>query len=97
MQWSEYIKIIIDSYDHDSKKEVQDTINKYIQGHFKKSKMKVDEETPNPISGISWKWLCTIAIRGDFKGRQGGMMNTQAAKERERLGITLEEAIKLYK
>lgn len=97
MNWSDYIKIIVDSYDHDSKKDVQDTINKYIQGHFKKSKLKIDEETPNPISGISWKWLCTIAIRGDFKGRQGGMMNTQAAKEREKLGITLEEAIKLYK
>ena len=97
MQWSEYIKIIVDSYDHDSKLEVKATINKYIQSHFKKSKMKIDEETPNPISGISWKWLCTIAIRGDFKGRQGGMMNTQAAKERDKLGITLEDAIKLYK
>jgi predicted phosphoadenosine phosphosulfate sulfurtransferase len=96
MKWSEYIKIIVDSYDHDSKLEVQTNINGYIKLHFRKSKQKIEEETPNPITGISWKWLCTIAIRGDFKGRQGNVMNTNAAKERERLNISLEDAIKLY-
>lgn len=96
MKWQEYIKIILDTYDHDSKEDVKKTINGYIKNHQSKSKQKIDEETPHPISGVSWKWLCTVAIRGDFKNRQSNVLTTNAATQREKMGISLPEAIKLY-
>ena len=40
--------------------------------------------------------LCTVAIRGDFKGRMSNVLTTEATKAREKLGITLDEAIKIY-
>lgn len=96
VSWKEYLNIIIDSYDHDSKNDVKETINGYIRGHFKKTKQNINQEEPHPISGVSWKWLCTVAVRGDFKGRTALQRNTNATKVREKLGITLEDAIKIY-
>lgn len=96
MKWSEYLNVVIDSYDHDSKNEVKKNINKYINQHRNKTSQPINEEESHPISGLSWKFLCTIAIRGDFKGRQGNILNNHATKQREKLGISLEEAIKLY-
>lgn len=96
MLWQEYLKVIIDSYEHDSKNDVKKTVNSYIKLHQSKTKHLINEEEPHPITGVSWKWLCTVVIRGDFKGRQGNVLNTQATKSREKLGITLQEAIKLY-
>ena len=96
LTWKEYLNVILDSYEHDAKSEVQKTINKYINSHNKKSKNLIDEIEPHPISGISWQWLCRVAIRGDFKGRQSVATNLNASKKREQLGITLQEAIKIY-
>lgn len=94
--WQDYLNVIIDSYDHDSKNDIKLNINHYIKNHYKKTKIKIEDENPHPISGISWKWLCTVAIRGDFKGRMSNVLTTDAIKAREKLGITLEEAIKIY-
>jgi hypothetical protein len=57
----------------------------------------IPEDEPHPITGISWKWLCRVVIRGDFKGRQSNTLNNESVKARKRLGITLEEAQKIYK
>jgi predicted phosphoadenosine phosphosulfate sulfurtransferase len=96
LTWQDYLNVIIDSYDYDSQNEVKSTVNSYINSHFKKTKQKIQQEEPHPISGVSWQWLCRVAIRGDFKGRQGNVLNSNAVKVREKLGITLEEAIKIY-
>jgi len=96
MKWSEYINVVIDSYEHDAKNDVKKTLNSYINAHRKKTKQPILEEEPHCISGVSWKWLCTVAVRGDFKGRASGTMNANAIKQREKLGITLEDAIKIY-
>lgn len=96
LTWKEYLNVVVDSYDHDSKNEVKKTINGYIKGHFKKTKQQISDAEPHPITGVSWQWLCTVATRGDFKGRQSNNLNSYATKQREKLGISLEEAITLY-
>jgi len=96
LSWQEYLNVIIESYDYDSKNDVKKTINTIIKNHKIKSKQKINDEIPDPLSGCSWKFLCTIAIRGDFKGRTAGKMTIEATNIRKKLGITLNEAIKLY-
>jgi predicted phosphoadenosine phosphosulfate sulfurtransferase len=97
LSWENYLSIILDSYDHDSKQEVSNSITGYINAHKNKTSQRIEDEEPHPISGVSWQFLCTIAIRGDFKGRQSSNLNTNATKKREQLGITLEEAKRIYK
>ena len=96
LNWKEYLYVIIDSYDHDSKNDVKKAVNSYIQLHKNRTTQDIMQEDPHPITGVSWKWLCSVCIRGDFKGRLGNTLNTQAVKAREKLGITLEEAKKIY-
>lgn len=96
LSWREYLDVILDSYEIDSKKEVISTIKSYIKMHQGKTSQKIPEDTAHPLSGASWKTLCRIAIRGDFKGRQQTIFTSDAVKMRDKLGITLEEATKIY-
>lgn len=96
LKWSEYLNIILDSYDHDYKVQVQSTIDSYIGMHKNKTKAKIEEEDAHPLSGVCYRILCKVAIRGDFKGRQQTSFKIEARKKREQLGITLEEAEKIY-
>ena len=97
MPYSEYIKVILDSYDHDSKDEVKRNIAGYIKMHKNKSISPIPEDEVHPVTGVSWRLLCRVAIRGDFKGRQSTVFDSEAKKVREKLGITLEEARRIYK
>lgn len=97
MTYKEYLTNIIETYDYDYQQMVKETINGYIKGHYNKTKNKIKDEEPHPITGVSYRFLCDIALRGDFKGRQKTKMNSQAIRQREKMGITLEEANKLYK
>lgn len=96
LTWREYLNVIINSYDHDSKNEVKKTINRYVKNHFKKTKQPIPELEAHPLSGTSWSWLCRVAVRGDFKNRQSNTLLPNAVKAREKLGISLEEALKIY-
>lgn len=97
LTYEEYTKVIIESYSGKYKNDVKKTLNGYIQHHYNKTNTKIEDEIPNPLSGLSWKFLCKCAIRGDFKGRQQSALVNDAIKRREQLGMTLEQAEKLYK
>ena len=96
MTYQEYLNVVIDSYDSVAQNDVKVAINKYIRSHYKQTDDTIQETQPHPISGTSWQWLTRVAIRGDFKGRQSNYLNTEATKAREKLGITLEQALKQY-
>lgn len=96
MTYQEYLNVVIDSYDSVAQNDVKAVINKYIRSHYKQTDDTIQETQPHPISGTSWQWLTRVAIRGDFKGRQSNYLNTEATKAREKLGITLEQALKQY-
>lgn len=96
ISYKEYLNVIIDSYDHDSKNTLKRNINQYINLHKKKTSQSIPAEDPHPLSGVSWKFLCRVAIRGDFKGRQSNNLTPLAVRRREQLGITEAEAIKVY-
>ena len=96
LSYKEYLNVIIDSYDHDAKNTLKKNINMYINLHRKKTSQSIPEEEAHPLSGVSWKFLCRVAIRGDFKGRQSNNLTPLAVKRREQLGITEKEAKRLY-
>jgi predicted phosphoadenosine phosphosulfate sulfurtransferase len=97
MTYEEYLPVILDSYDPEWKDLIIEQVDGYKSLHFKKTSNKIDDETPHPISGVSWKFLCNIAIRGDLKGRQGSKLNAASNAELNKLGITLEQAKKIYR
>lgn len=96
MSWQDYAKVITDSYSNVYKNKVRKTINDYMKLHKRRTNMAIPQEDPHPVTGLSWKWLCKVALRGDMKGRLGNQLNNEAVKKRDELGITLTEARKQY-
>lgn len=96
LTYKEYLKVILDSYDHDYQVMVKRTINTYIKKHKNLTKQNISDEEAHPVSGLSWRWLCKVAIRGDFKGRQSSDLDNEAIKAQDKLGITKEQAIKMF-
>ena len=95
--YKEYLDVILDSYDFDYRNMVKRTINNYIKFHKKLTKRQIEDSEANPASGLSWRWLCKIAVRGDFKGRQQADLSNEAIKAQKKLGITEAEAKMIYK
>lgn len=95
LTYKEYLKVIVDSFEGTWKNQVKKQINRYIKNHYKKSRLPIAEVQPDLISGVSYQFLCRVAIRGDFKGRQSNTLTTIGDKERKKKGITLKEAINI--
>lgn len=53
----------------------------------------IPDEVADELSGACWKFFCTIAMRGDLKGRRQGNMQVEGEKVRKRTGRTLEQAL----
>lgn len=97
LTWREYAKQVIETYTEPEYRDmIRENINGLVKLHYSKTDDVIHDSEAHPITGCSWKFLAKIAIKGDFKGRQSGSMTTEANRTLNRLGITLEEAIKRY-
>jgi len=96
MTYKEYCDVIIKSYSIKYQNSVKATINTYIKYHNRRTKQSIPDKDGHPLSGLSWKFLARIAIRGDFKGRQQTALDIERSKALKSLGITTKEAEKLY-
>lgn len=93
--YKEYLNVIIDSYSGRWKKKVKKGVNAYIKKHYRVTDHKLRDE-PHMLTGIGWRFLCRVAIRGDFKGRQLTHASSTSAALLKKAGLTMEEAKKLY-
>jgi predicted phosphoadenosine phosphosulfate sulfurtransferase len=94
--WKEYLQEVLKLYSVEDQVEITKAINSCIRLHNKKSKAEIPDSDPDLISGCSWKFLCKMALRGDFKGRVQQGMQMEGDKQRKRAGITWEEAVRRY-
>lgn len=96
MGWREYIDIVLGTYNTEDRLQIKKNINWCIKLHHSKSRLPIEEEVPDPISGCSWKFLCKVAIKGDMKMRTSQNMSLEATKYWESRGLNLQKATKLY-
>ncbi|WP_407545969.1 phosphoadenosine phosphosulfate reductase domain-containing protein [Vibrio parahaemolyticus] len=94
--YRQYIESILMTYSGDHRTFVTKNINAIMEQHGKKTPDPIPDERPHPLTGVSWAFLAKAATRGDFKGRVGQLSAMEAESECERLGITQEQAQKLY-
>lgn len=94
--WREYLEIIILLYNKADQPVIRKIVNSLTRRHYNKSKLRLTEEVPDPITGTCWRELCMIAIRGDLKDRRGSTIVIKSERTRKELGITYEEAIEKY-
>lgn len=72
--WHSYFNVIMSGYDDPYKSVVQKAVNDCVGIHYRDTNDEVPDDTPHPASGCSWKFLCDVAIRGDFKRRKSELM-----------------------
>ena len=94
LSWKEYLSYIVDTYSGKEKKFVVENINRYITLHKERAKDSIADIDANPLTGISYRWLCKIAHKGDFKGRQ--LPDNERAAAMKRLDINQDDAVTLY-
>lgn len=70
---------------------IASSLSSLIAQHKKKTNRPINEETPDIITGISWKFLAMIANRGDLKDRRAGGMTTAASTLRTKKGILMSD------
>jgi len=97
MTWREYLQVCLQSYNEPEKSTIQNSINLAIKQHYNKTNDKIEDEEPNVVSGCSWKFLCKIVIKGDFKGRTVQNMMNNSLSKNKKANITYEDIKKLKK
>lgn len=68
--WEEYLTHYIRKFDPTSQKIIAERIKLEIRNHYRQTKDPILEQAPHPETGVSWKWLLMLAMRGDFKNRK---------------------------
>lgn len=92
--WRTWYQDLVDLWPPEWRSVILKNAASVIGMHNRKTRARpIPEEFPDPVSGVSWRFLCQVAIRGDLKGRKRGMLIDRALKECARRGITPEQAI----
>lgn len=80
--WREMIEVYLSKHAPETRPLVAKRLKQEIDKHVRfTNNAPIHETETHPISGISWKWLASIAHRGDLKHRKTAKVAT-ASKQR---------------
>lgn len=96
--WSELTQKILTSMSPSARDLSVKGIKKIITWHKGRTDYPISENEAdsNPLTGISWEFLCRIAIRGDSKERNLQKVTNLARTRQDKLGMTRDEAVTKY-
>lgn len=97
MTWKAYSELQLSNLKTTS---IFDDVNAGVRSllslHEKSSDDSIPDEQPHPLTGLSWKLIAKIVIKGDLKGRQAGYCKKIGFDWRAKNNMSLEHAIKHY-
>ena len=70
--WEEFIQYFLNKHPEPYRSKIARVVNDFVSVHYKKTSEPM-MGTHHPESGIGWKFILRIAMRGDFKGRKQPM------------------------
>ncbi|MFJ2205961.1 phosphoadenosine phosphosulfate reductase domain-containing protein [Streptomyces microflavus] len=68
--WPDFIAHYIAKHSETSARKVAARITEVITRHYSKTTHPILPKAPHPVTGLSWTFLLTIAMRGDLKQRR---------------------------
>ena len=97
MTWREFCELQLSNYtEPDLQRTVRAQVAKAIAAHFNKTDEPIDDNKDHILTGVSWRFLARMAIKGDLKGRQLQRLVTNAQVALSRTGMSLKEAIEKH-
>lgn len=95
--YKKWAEVILESYDSVAQNTVKNNLNSIIRRHKNKTADEIPEEEIHPLTGTSWAFICKLSLKGDFKGRTGPTLETNAITAQQKLGIkSFDEAVMKY-
>ena len=92
MTWEMFTWLNLDKWEGEAKIDVAKSIKSRVIAHKKRTKRSLSQEVPDPLTGISWKYLSQVALSGDFKRRKEQMSGMKSWDTAHKMGIhTTEE------
>ncbi len=95
MRYRDWCYSLIELYEPEDKVQIAKSVAGMIKLHQSKTKRTIPETEPDPLTGLSWKWIAKCINQGDLKGRKAGQLLKHAQAQCKKLGITYEEALEL--
>ncbi|PSK57964.1 hypothetical protein B0E38_01809 [Streptomyces sp. 111WW2] len=68
--WPDFLAHYIRKHSETAQPKVATRIKEIITRHYAKTPHPILPKAPHPVTGLSWTFLLTIAMRGDFKERR---------------------------
>ena len=96
VSWRHHVENVLETFAPADRNKVKKALNAAIRNHKKLTDDPIPEYAGHALSGLSWKFLSKMVTRGDFKGRIGNTVSREAEATQKKLGITREQANKLY-
>jgi predicted phosphoadenosine phosphosulfate sulfurtransferase len=95
LTFKEWCFRLIELYPDPWKSDVARNVRKVLDAHAKKTNRPVPEDTPDILTGVSWRVLAEIAARGDFKGRRANAVNTKGEQQAAKQGLSFADVLAL--
>ncbi|MBA9005969.1 phosphoadenosine phosphosulfate reductase domain-containing protein [Thermomonospora cellulosilytica] len=70
MAWRDFILHFLSKHDPKVQPTIAERIRDAIARHYRKTTQPILPTAPHPVTGLSWRFLLTLAMRGDFKKRR---------------------------
>jgi predicted phosphoadenosine phosphosulfate sulfurtransferase len=97
MTYKEFAEVILESYDSVDLISVKSNINSIIRRHYDKTDDEIPDEEHHVLTGTSWQFICKLITKGDFKGRTGPQLESNAITAQKKLNInSFDEAVIKY-
>ena len=93
MSWQSWTMSLLDLYPAKEKQEISKNVARCLKLHRKKTKRPVPEDVPDIHTGLSWKNVAQMILRGDLKGRAVGNLYMKAVAEQKKVGVTIKDVI----
>lgn len=91
LTWRQWTYKLLDLYPPALRAVIAKNLGALVREHKSKTNRPIAEETPDLLTGLSWKFLATVVNRGDLKGRRSRAMNSAATQARNKAGVTIEQ------
>ena len=84
MTWEQFILHYIAKFRPEDAQMIANRLRNEIEWHYSRTTEPILPETPHPVTGLCWRFLLMVAIRGDFKERKDSISGIWG-KDRERM------------
>ena len=82
VSWPQFLDFYIQKFPPPERAMIADNIKQAITMHYANTADPLVGEVDHPITGISWRRLLNLALRGDLKGRRRVALNTDGSESR---------------